>query len=398
MSCLAGGTPVKSMGVTRLMPETPHENQFQFGHVLDSTGFMNTAVQLARQNNGRNVAIKRYNVDKHLQETGEDAAPYIQHEVASLKMLRHQNIISCVAAFVVEQEIWLVTPLMGYGSVRDLIKNHFNDGLPELVCSFILRDVLVALQYLHLQGIVHRSVRCSHILVHESGHAVLGGFRYCTKLHAIGENRTNLYDYPLHGITSNLCWLAPELLKQNLLGYSETSDLYSLGISACEMANGVVPFSDFPPTLMLVEKLRGSSPRLMDYSTINQANQEEEAPGFQGHPADSGVGDSVGSCNNMMSKNSAYFNREFSPGFHDFIFECTVSDGDERQTARELLHHAFIKQLKKSSANLVTLLYPIQPLSSTDQVADDGGLIVEQMENLRMEDCCDVCDWDFDEK
>ena len=57
-----------------------------------------------------------------------------------------------------------------------------------------------------------------------------------------------------------------------MLGYSETSDIYSLGVSACEMANGIMPYSDFPSTLMMIEKLRGSSPRLMDFNTLQAAN------------------------------------------------------------------------------------------------------------------------------
>ncbi len=61
---------------------------------------------------------------------------------------------------------------------------------------------------------------------------------FCDK----GENRTNLYDYPLHGVGGNLAWLAPEILQQNLLGYNETSDIYSLGLTACEMANGITPY------------------------------------------------------------------------------------------------------------------------------------------------------------
>ena len=76
------------------------------------------------------------------------------------------------------------------------------------------------------------------------------------------------YDYPLHVAKTNLNWLSPEFLQQNLMGYNERSDLYSLGVAACEMANGLVPFSEMPATMMLIEKLRGASPKLLDCSTF----------------------------------------------------------------------------------------------------------------------------------
>ena len=64
------------------------------------------------------------------------------------------------------------------------------------------------------------------------------------------------------------------LTFQNLLGYNEKSDIYSLGVAACEMANGLIPFSEMPGTLMFLEKLRGASPKLLDKLTFEEGDEE----------------------------------------------------------------------------------------------------------------------------
>lgn len=138
-------------------------------------------------------------------------------------------------------------------------------GFPEIVVSLILRDVLCGLEYLHRKGYIHRSIKASHILLNQSK-AVLGGFRSCTSLVSHGERVRALHNLAPCSRKS-LNWLAPEVLEQNLLGYTEKSDIYSIGITTCELANGVEPFGDSQTTFMLMEKIRGNQPTLLDDST-----------------------------------------------------------------------------------------------------------------------------------
>lgn len=92
------------------------------------------------------------------------------------------------------------------------------------------------------------------------------GFRDCISLVSHGERIKRFHTLPENSVKS-LNWLAPELLEQNLLGYNEKSDVYSVGVTICELCNGIEPFSDMKTTLMLIEKIRGNQPSLLDFTT-----------------------------------------------------------------------------------------------------------------------------------
>lgn len=216
-----------------------------------------------------------------------------------MRQFNHPHILHIHAAFTnnVAGEVHVVTPLMCFGSCRDMLNNFFITGFPESIVALLLRDALVGLEYLHRRGVVHRSLRASHILVNRS-RAMLCGFRDCVSLVSHGERVRQLHELP--GITSctsvaraasttsaplplasaaaaaasalpnpskHLNWLAPEVLEQNVLGYTEKADVYSVGIMTCELANSLEPFADMPTTFMLTEKIRGNTPALLDCST-----------------------------------------------------------------------------------------------------------------------------------
>ncbi len=167
------------------------------------------SLQSQGRDSNRVVAIKRYDLEGRNSETDIDETELIrvrggrlslgdancstsrtylsQSEVRYLRQLRHPNLLPLLGSFVSGCEVVLVSPWMNLGSVRSLVREHFQEGLPETAVAFILRDVLRALKYLHSRGVVHRSVRCSHILLSDGGGARLSGLKYACSLYEAGR-------------------------------------------------------------------------------------------------------------------------------------------------------------------------------------------------------------------
>lgn len=121
-----------------------------------------------------------------------------------------------------------------------------------------------------------RAIRASHILISAQGQACICGLRYSCDVVKSGKWQRTIFAFPKSS-TNNLKWLSPELLQQDLRGYNEKSDIYSLGMTMCELSNGVVPFADVPETLMLTEKVQGHTPQIIDRFAFNDVMDVEQS-------------------------------------------------------------------------------------------------------------------------
>ncbi|XP_071541295.1 STE20-related kinase adapter protein alpha isoform X3 [Panulirus ornatus] len=311
-------------------------------------------VWVARHKPSNNhVALKIYELDKC-----EDEFELIQHEIRTVKQLRHRNIIQYMASFTFSQQLWIVMPLLGYTSASRLVATHFCEGLPEPALALVMKEVLYGLSYLHSKRIIHRAVRGSHILIDSTGRVALSGLRHSTCIMDSTRWQKTVHCYPPQA-RYNLNWASPELLAQDLHGYSEKSDVYSVGIVVCELGNGEVPYRDIPSTLMLLEKLEDRVPFLYDASTCPQS-----AVNGQGMATDSGVGGSVG--DNLTSM--AISQRRFTPSAHDFVSQALARFPEYRPSVDELLHHQFIRQTRKFNGTLPQFLHPVVPLTQQTEV------------------------------
>ncbi|XP_034827390.1 STE20-related kinase adapter protein alpha isoform X1 [Maniola hyperantus] len=328
-----------------------------------------------------NVAIKRYFVDK-----SKEKANFIQQDILTRKELQHPNILPYLTSFVHGRELYVVSSLMNLGSCRDILDRYFQEGLPELACAIILRDVLLALQYLHKQFYIHRSVRASHVLLDTTGNVRLSGLRSAASMMLRGRRQKQLHSLPPpdHD-NANLMWLSPELLEQNLKGYNEQSDMYSLGVLCCELANGAVPFAEVPTTLMFTEKVRGSRPQLLDCSSFPEPLDDGEMKSM--YNTDSGVGDSA---EGMSRLRAAYAARKLSDNFHHLSDQLLQRDPERRPSATQLLNHAMFKQIRKTDflPSLIGRVKPIKP--DPDDIS--ALILQEKLSEMEIEK---TTEWDF---
>ncbi|XP_056607174.1 STE20-related kinase adapter protein beta isoform X3 [Triplophysa dalaica] len=288
-----------------------------------------------------------------------------QNEVLLSRLFRHPNLLTSRLVFTSCCELWVLSPLMSYGSADSLLRAYFPDGMSESLIAYLLYGVLKGLEYLHHMGYVHRGVKASHVLLSAEGRVCLSGLQSVYSLMKDGKRTRVVYDMPQHS-PSLLPWLSPELLRQDLNGYGVKSDIYSLGILACELVTGRVPFQDMPPTLMLLQKLRGSHSCLLDISPYPLGDLGALKVSRSG--VDSGIGESV--ATGSLTR-TATAERPQSPGpknhsatLHNLVELCLQQQPDSRPSASALRTHPFFRQVKKHTRDsFLSLMYPAVPMS-----------------------------------
>jgi len=152
-------------------------------------------------------------------------------EIAVLKRCKHPNIVNYFGSCSQGDSIWILMNHNALGSVRDIIERK-KSPLKEKQVAFVCGEVLKGLAYLHNQNIIHKDLKSAHILMNESGEVSLGGFRVSERV---------MSSSTLGNIAGTPYWMAPEISTAK---YNTKVDIWSLGISAIEMAEGKPPYAD----------------------------------------------------------------------------------------------------------------------------------------------------------
>lgn len=182
---------------------------------------------------------------------------------------------------------------LGGGSCADLLKPPPH-SLSESHISIICKELLLGLSYLHSEGKLHRDIKAANILLGMDGRVKLADFGVAAQLVGLKSVRNTFVGTPF--------WMAPEVIQQE--GHDAKADVWSLGITAMELANGEPPHANVHPMKVLFQIPKQSAPRL------EGGNWSKE--------------------------------------FREFVAQCLTKDPDRRPSAKEMLKHKFIKHAGKT--------------------------------------------------
>lgn len=279
---------------------------------------------------GQSVAIKIIDV-----ENADDEVDDIIQEISILAGLNSPYVTKYYGSYLKGSDLWIIMEFCSGGSCGDLLKPGL---IPEDYICIIVRELLMGLEYLHNDGKLHRDIKAANILLGANGQVKLADFGVSGQLTATMTKKNTFVGTPF--------WMAPEVIKQS--GYDHKADIWSLGITALELALGEPPYSDIHPmkVLFLIPK--------------------NPAPMLEG---------------------------QFSKEFKDFVHRCLQKEPHKRPSARELLRHPWVKKAKRT-AYLTELIERLERWSATHR--EDGGHDEdERYEESTAQNSDDEDLWDF---
>eukprot|EP00039_Didymoeca_costata_P015979 m.278876 g.278876 ORF g.278876 m.278876 type:complete len:734 (+) comp16319_c0_seq8:515-2716(+) len=202
---------------------------------------------------GKLAAIKMI-----VMEDGEDFAD-IENEISILETCNHENIVAYYGSFVKNKTMWICMEFCGGGSCSDMY-NALQSPLFEPEIANIMFYSLKGLDYLHKQHKVHRDIKGGNILLNDKGHVKLADLGVSAHLTSTLAKRKSFIGTPY--------WIAPEIIavemKMGPDGYSSRCDIWSLGITAIEMAEMAPPMFELHPMRALYLIPKNNPPKLVD--------------------------------------------------------------------------------------------------------------------------------------
>ena len=222
--------------------------------------------------------------------TDEIVMEELVNEIGLQCLSKHPNIVECYGAYrnMADKTLCISMEVMKGGNLTDCVS--VKHAMRESYIAYVCKEMAQGLAFLHKSFRLHRDIKSDNVLVNFDGQVKLADFGFAVNLTTEESKRTSVVGTPY--------WMAPELIKAEQ--YDSSVDVWSLGITLIEMAEGEPPFMNLPVLKALLTITTRPPSTLKDKS--------------------------------------------WSPAIKDFLKQCLEVKPDKRATAEQLLLHPFMEK------------------------------------------------------
>ncbi|KAI4289579.1 MAG: hypothetical protein L6R35_001157 [Caloplaca aegaea] len=175
----------------------------------------------------------------------------IKEEIAIMKKLNHDNLVSLFEVLddPDEDSLYMVLEMCKKGVIMKVGVDETADPYDEELCRYWFRDLMLGIEYLHAQGVVHRDIKPDNCLLTEDNVLKVVDFGVSEMFEKSSEMRTAKS-------AGSPAFMPPELCVAKHGDISgKAADIWSMGVTLYCLRFGKIPF-ERPGVLQLYECIR----------------------------------------------------------------------------------------------------------------------------------------------
>jgi [calcium/calmodulin-dependent protein kinase] kinase len=176
--------------------------------------------------------------DVHEQEEDGNPLFLIKEEIAIMKKLNHDNLVSLIEVLddPEEDSLYMVLEMCKKGVVMKVGMDEKADPYDDEICRCWFRDLILGIEYLHAQGVVHRDIKPDNLLLTEDDVLKISDFGVSEMFEKKSEMKTAKS-------AGSPAFLPPELCVAKHGDISgRAADIWSMGVTLYCLRFGQIPF------------------------------------------------------------------------------------------------------------------------------------------------------------
>lgn len=188
------------------------------------------------------------------QQEGGNPLFLIKEEIAVMKKLNHSNLVSLIEVLddPNEDSLYMVLEMCKKGVVMKVGVDEKADPYDDESCRCWFRDLILGIEYLHAQGVVHRDIKPDNLLLTEDDVLKIVDFGVSEIFEKDSEMKTAKS-------AGSPAFLPPELCVAKHGDISgKAADIWSMGITLYCLRFGCIPFEK-PGVLDLYESIKSDT-------------------------------------------------------------------------------------------------------------------------------------------